>query len=249
MTNFGTMGTTLPHLDDRIRDHPDDATDETDETGAYLDGDYNWTGWPTDSRWRPVTAMIGAVVALGAIATAVIINSGDSASTKATVGAPAPHPVTSAPATSKASVPPSASPSPSRVPQLPAETFTTVAPPSAGPSLAPGTGPAAAPTAAPPLAAPPTAPLNPRTVVYSVTGTKQLLDLVNIVYTDARGYPQTEFNVSLPWSKMVVLNPDVQSESVVATSFYGQLNCSMFNAAGQLVVTSAHTSNLATCAR
>jgi hypothetical protein len=250
MTNFGTMGITLSPLDDRTRDYPDDETDETD---AYVDGDYGWTGWPTDGRWRPVTAMIGGVVALGAIATAVIINSGDSASTKATVGVPAPHPVTSAPATSRAPVPPSASPSPSRVPQLPAETFTTVAPPRAapglGPSLAPNGGPAAAPTAVPPLAAPPTAALNPRTVVYSVTGTKQLLDLVNIVYTDARGYPQTEFNVSLPWSKMVVLNPDVQSESVVATSFYGQLNCSMFNAAGQLVVTSAHTSNLATCAR
>src|ERR1700744_6358866 len=104
MTNFGTMGTTLSPLDDRIRDYPDDETDDTD---AYLDGDYGWTGWPTDGRWRPVTAMIGGVVALGAIATAVIINSGDSASTKATV-APAPHPVTSAPATSKASVPPSA---------------------------------------------------------------------------------------------------------------------------------------------
>ena len=52
---------------------------------------------------------------------------------------------------------------------------------------------------------PPGAALNPRTVVYSVTGTKQLLDLVNVVYTDARGYPQTEFNVSLPWSKEVSL--------------------------------------------
>ncbi|MGH3968232.1 MAG: MmpS family transport accessory protein, partial [Mycobacterium sp.] len=128
------MGTTLSPLDDRIRDYPDDETDETD---AYSEGDYGWTGWPTDGRWRPVTAMLGGVLALGAIATAVIINSGDSASTKATVGAPAPHPVTSAPATSKASAPPSASTNPSRAPQLPAETFTTVAPPSAAPSLGP----------------------------------------------------------------------------------------------------------------
>lgn len=240
------MGTTLPHLDDRVRHLPEDETDEI--YGDDENDDYSWTGWPADPRRRPVAAILGAVVALGAIATAVILNSGDSASTKATVGAPAPRPVTSAPATTKASVPPSASPSPSRIPQLPPETFTTVAPPSA----VPGMGPAGTPTAAPPAIAPgqpPSAALNPRTLVYNVTGTKQLLDLVNIVYTDARGYPQTEFNVSLPWSKMVVLNPGVQTESVVATSFYAQLNCSVVNAAGQMIVASMSNSSLATCAR
>ncbi|UKO68737.1 MmpS family transport accessory protein [Mycobacterium avium subsp. paratuberculosis] len=225
------MGTTLPHLDDRIRGYPDDDADDACDTDPYLNADYNWTGWPADSRWRPATAIVGAVVALGAIATAVIINSGDSASTKATVGASAPHSVTSAPATTKASVPPSASPSPSR--PLPAETFTT----------------AQTPTAAPPLAAAPTVTVDPRTVVYSVSGSKQLLDLVNVVYTDAHGVPQTEFNVSLPWSKVVVLEPGVQTESVVATSFYGRLSCSIFNAAGQRVVASANASNMATCAR
>lgn len=251
MANFGPMGTTLPHLDDRIRGYPDDDADDACDTDPYLNADYNWTGWPADSRWRPATAIVGAVVALGAIATAVIINSGDSASTKATVGASAPHSVTSAPATTKASVPPSASPSPSR--PLPAETFTTVTSPSAAPSVAPGLTPGAAPaqipTAAPPLAAAPTVTVDPRTVVYSVSGSKQLLDLVNVVYTDAHGVPQTEFNVSLPWSKVVVLEPGVQTESVVATSFYGRLSCSIFNAAGQRVVASANASNMATCAR
>ncbi|HEX5253036.1 MAG TPA: MmpS family transport accessory protein [Mycobacterium sp.] len=235
------MGTTWAHLDDRIRDYPEDEAYDAD-TDPSLDADYNWTGWPADSRWRPATAVLGAVVALGAIATAVIINSGDSASTKATVGAPAPHPVTSAPATTKASVPPRAAPGPS---QLPAETVTTVTTPSAAPIAPPAV---AAPTVAPPLAAaPPTAALNPRTVLYSVNGSKQLLDLVNIVYTDARGVPQTEFNVSLPWSKAVVLNPGVETESVVATSFYGRLSCSIYNAAGQRVIAS-NTSNMATCA-
>lgn len=249
MANFGTMGTTLPPLEDRIRHYPEDDVDDACDTDPYLDADYNWTGWPTDSRWRPAAAVLGVVVALGAIATAVIINSGDSVSTKATVG-PAPQPVTSAPATTKASVPPSASPSPSRVSPLPPETFTTVAPPSAGPSAAPSVPPAVAPTAAPPVtAAPPTATVDPRTVIYSVNGTKQLLDLVNVVYTDAQGRRQTEFNVSLPWSKVVVLNPGVRTESVVATSFYGQLSCSIFNSAGQRVVGSATTSNVATCAR
>lgn len=241
MANFGPMGTTLPHLDDRIRSYPDDDADDCD-TDPYLNADYNWTGWPADSRWRPATAILGAVVAVGAVATAVIINSGDSASTKATLGAPAPHPVTSAPATTKVSAPPS----PSRVAQLPPETVTTVTTPSAAPS----TPAAQTPTAAPPLApAPPTAALNPRTVVYSVSGAKQLLDLVNVVYTDARGVPQSEFNVSLPWSKVVVLNPGVQTESVVATSFYGQLSCSVFNAAGQRIMASGSPSNMATCSR
>jgi hypothetical protein len=101
----------------------------------------------------------------------------------------------------------------------------------------------------PPTALPPTVALNPRTVVYSVTGTKQLLDLVNIVYTDARGYPQTEFNVALPWSRMIVLNPGVQTVSVVATSISSRLDCSVLNAEGQTVVASANNALIATCTR
>ncbi|MGB8389448.1 MmpS family transport accessory protein [Mycobacterium sp.] len=245
------MGTTLSHLDGEVRDYPDDESYETEETDSDIDDDYGVSAWAGESRWRPLTAILGAVVALGAIATAVVINSGDSASTKATVGAPAPRTLTSAPATSKAvapsKAPPSASPSPPpSMSQLPPETFTTVPPP----SVLPGSGPTGTPTAAPPpTGPPPAAALNPRTVVYSVTGTKQLLDLVSIVYTDARGYPQTEFNVSLPWSKMIVLNPGVQTESVVATSFFGRLNCSIIDAAGQTVAASANNANLATCTR
>jgi hypothetical protein len=106
------------------------------------------------------------------------------------------------------------------------------------------------PTAAPPATVLPPAPaLNPRTVVYTVAGTKQLFDLVNIVYTDARGYPQTEFNVSLPWTKMIVLNPGVQTVSVVATSIYSHLNCAVVNAEGQTVVASTNNGMMATCTR
>jgi Mycobacterium membrane protein len=258
------MGTTTPHLepylDDRIRDYPDEDVWETDDTDSFPAGGYGWTGWPTEFRWRPVTAILGAVVAIGAIATAVIINSGDSATTKATLGAPVPT-VTSAPATSRTAPPgtssgpspgaaPSVAPSLSMTPALPPETLTTLPPRSAS-TLPQTTLPFPAPTAAPaPTAvAPPATTVDPRTVVYTVTGSKQLLDLVNIVYTDARGYPQTEFNVSLPWSKMVVLNPGVQTVSVVATSFYGRLNCSVVNAAGQTVIASANNGGLATCTR
>ncbi len=222
-----------------IQDYPEDDYDgaDTDVLGGYGD-----LAWPSDTRWRPAAAILGAVVAVGAIATAVIINSGDSASTKATVGPPVPPPLTSAAPAPKPTVPPSASRNP-----LPPETVTTVTPPPSAP-LSPV--PSQTPTAAPlPTGVPPPVAINPRTVVYSVTGTKQLLDLVNVVYTDARGYPQTEFNVSLPWSKVVVLNPGVTTVSVVATSFYGRLNCAVVNAAGQPVVTSANNGVVATCTR
>nr|WP_156766778.1 MmpS family transport accessory protein [Mycobacterium sp. E2327] len=225
-----------------VYDYPDDDYDgaDTEDLGGYGD-----LAWPADTRWRPAAAILGAVVALGAVATAVIINSGDSASTKATVGAPPPRPLTSAPPAPRTPIAqPSPSASPSQTP-LPPETVTTLAPPpSASTTLLP------TPTAAPPPpGAPPPVALNPRTVIYSVTGTKQLLDLVNVVYTDARGYPQTEFNVSLPWSKVVVLNPGVTTESVVATSFMGRLNCAIVNAAGQPVVASANNGVMATCTR
>ena len=91
--------------------------------------------------------------------------------------------------------------------------------------------------------------MNPRAVLYSVNGTKQLFDLVNIVYTDAQGFPHTELNVALPWSKVVVLNPGVQTQSVIATSIYSQLNCSIVDAAGQPVVVSTNNSMIATCTR
>lgn len=220
----------------------------------YLEDGYGELAWPSDRRWRPVTAFAGVVVALGSIATAVVINSGDSASTRATV-APGPRTVMTtpsnpaspsrAPSTTRPTVPPSATLRPSRTPELPPETVTTVPP-----SLYPSTGPSNAPTAAPPpTGLPPSATLNPRTVVYTVSGTKQLFDLVTIVYTDARGFPQTEFNVALPWTKAVVLNPGVQTESVIATSFYSRLNCAVINAAGQPVLASANNSVIATCTR
>jgi hypothetical protein len=88
-----------------------------------------------------------------------------------------------------------------------------------------------------------------RTFVYRVTGTKQLLDLVTVIYTDARGAPQTDLNVSLPWSRTVVVNPGVQIRSVVATSLTGHLNCSITDGAGQPVAVSTRSAMIATCTR
>ncbi|VBA36482.1 putative transport accessory protein MmpS3 [Mycobacterium innocens] len=252
-----------------VRDYPDEVShaaeaddygydyDDDDDDDGYYDGyqddGYGELVWSTESRWRPVAAILGVVVALGAVATAVIINSGDSATTKATVGAPvgAPTPRTVVSTTPRTTAPPSTSPSPppstsarpsTSAPQLAPETVTTVTIPSAAPTRIP--------TAAPPQpGTPPSAALSPRAVFYSVTGTKQLLDIVNVVYTDERGFPVTEFNVALPWTKMVVLNPGVQTESVVATSIYSRLNCVIVNAQGQPVVASTTNSILATCTR
>jgi len=55
--------------DDRY-DYPDD--DETDGADSYIEDDgYGELAWPAERRWRPAAAIIGAVVAVGAIATAV----------------------------------------------------------------------------------------------------------------------------------------------------------------------------------
>ena len=169
---------------------------------------------------------------LAVIATVVIVNGGDSASTSATVV-----------------VPPSgsASPRPSLVPVLPPETVTTVTPPSRQPSPTATSTPTDIP---PPAAVPSTPPdVAARTFVYRVTGTKGLLDLVTVVYTDAQGAPQTDFNVSLPWSTSVVMNPGVQLRSVVATSLTGHLNCSITDGAGQPVAMSTSSAMIATCTR
>lgn len=228
----------MNRLDGGIQDHPDESY-ATNGADPYPPDGYDELLWPANRRWRQVVALLGSVVALGAVATAVIINSGDSATTKATVRAPTPRPVLTTPSKPV----PAAPPSTSRTPQLPPETATTVTPPTAAP-------PERTPTAAPPLTGqPPAAALHPRTVVYTVTGTKELLDLVTVVYTDARGYPKTEFNVALPWTKAVVLNPGVQTQSVIATSFHSRLNCSIVNAEGQPVVASTNNAVIATCTR
>ncbi len=198
----------------------------------YPDDDDEYTDAP-EHRWRAIALVAAVVLVLALIATALIVNGGDSSSTSATV---APQPSRSAIAT------PRPAPAPPRAP-LPRETVTTV------PSAVPPTSSPLPTQAAPSTAPSPLPVLNPRTVVYRVTGTKQLLDFVSIIYTDAQGLPHTDFNVSLPWSKTIVLNPGVQLKSVVATSLGGHLNCAITNAEGQLVVASTSGAMIATCTR
>ena len=217
----------MNYLDSDIRDYPDDDTVDD----IYADGD---AFAPIDQRWRPIAAIAGIVFVLAVIATVVIVNGGDSTSTSATVVPPS-RSVTSP----RLSAPPA--------PSLPRETVTTVTPPPKSPSPSPT---AVAPTVIPPAAVPSVPPdVAARTFVYRVTGTKALIDLVTVVYTDAAGAPQTDFNVSLPWSRTVVINPGVQIRSVVATSLTGRLNCSITDGAGQPVAVSTSSTMIATCTR
>ena len=93
------------------------------------------------------------------------------------------------------------------------------------------------------------APPLPNTITYRVTGTRPLLDLVTVVYTDAQGALQTEFNVALPWSRTVTLDPGVQLKSVTATSLTGQLNCAVTDSTGATLVAQNTNTMIATCTR
>jgi Mycobacterium membrane protein len=222
----------MNYLDSDIQDYPDDDVDD-----IYADDDEVIA--PIDERWRPVAVIAGIVFVLAVIATVVIVNGGDSASTSATVVVVPPSRSVTSP---RLSAP---------VPSLPRETVTTVTPPPRKPSPTPTAGPTDAPTVVPPPVAAPSVPpdVAARTFVYRVTGTKQLFDLVSVIYTDAQGAPQTDLNVSLPWSRTVVMNPGVGIRSIVATSLTGHLNCSITDGAGQPVAMSTSNAMIATCTR
>lgn len=215
------MRTRLHHPDDLdCLDYPDDY---------YPDDEYLG---PVDHRWRPVALVAGGVFVVAAVTTAVILGSDSGGAQETVVGPPPPRTAVTSPRPT-----PSASRSP--------ETVTTLTP--AIPPSQPAPSAATPPPSAQPQAAPPA--VSPRTVVYQVTGTKQLLDLVSVVYTDAQGIPRTELNVALPWAKTIVLNPGVNIESVTATSLFGRLNCSILNAAGQPLAVSANNAIVTTCTR
>jgi hypothetical protein len=82
-----------------------------------------------------------------------------------------------------------------------------------------------------------------------VTGSRQLIDLVTVIYTDGQGALQTDVNVALPWTKSMVLNPGVDLSSVTATSMLGQLNCSITDASGATVAAQNNNSMIATCTK
>jgi hypothetical protein len=187
---------------------------------------------PIDRRWMWIAGVAGAILLVAVICTVVILGGGDSGSVSTTIVPPTPtttQPVatTSAP---PAATTPSAPPPPAA---LPPETVTTVTPTASAP-------PSDTPTEAAP---------SPRTITYRVTGNRQLLDLVTVIYTDAQGALQTDVNVALPWSKTVVLDPGVELSSVTATSVMGQLNCSVIDASGTAIAVQNNNTMIANCTK
>ncbi len=218
---------------DVIEDFDDYDTADDDE---YYDGYREYTE-PIDRRWVWVAGAAGAVLLVAVICTVVILGGGDSGSVTATYAPPA---ATSTPVTTQA---------PSRTPSMPAPVPSPTAP------LAPETvttvSPSATPSAVapPPVEAAPSPTAAPRTVTYRVTGNRQLIDLITVIYTDGQGALQTEVNVALPWTKAVVLDPGVELSAVTATSMMGQLNCSISDASGATLAAQNNNSMIATCTK
>ncbi|BBY17154.1 hypothetical protein [Mycolicibacterium litorale] len=218
---------------DRTSAEPADLEDDTEDYE-----DYEAYVTAIDSRWKWIAGASGAILLVAVICTVVILGGGDSGSVSATVAPPAPSrpPATAAPQDTAAPLPPP-------VASLAPETVTTVTP-TPPPAPSESVAPEPVPTA---VAPPPPPAANSRTITYTVTGNRQIIDLVTVIYTDQQGALQTDVNVALPWSKTVVLDPGVELKSVTATSVGGQLNCAITDAAGTALVAQNNNSMIATC--
>lgn len=211
----------------------------TEVHGEYADPeDYDdYDDYRSDTRWRWVAGLAAIVLLVALVAIAVATRGGDASTSSTTpTGAPDQDAITATtPRTVIATVPPTVS-SPSPTAALPPETIVTVTP----------TPSAEAPTPAEAAPAPTEAPPG-QTVTYTVTGSRQLFDLVSIIYTDEQGFPRTDVNVALPWTKTVVLNPGVETKSVTATSLTGQLNCAVTDGSGATLAAQSNNAAIATC--
>ncbi|MGV0814336.1 MmpS family transport accessory protein [Mycolicibacterium boenickei] len=219
-------------------DYPAGQTDYDDGYDADYDDEVTFYEDPIDRRWIWVAAVAGAILLVAVICTVVILGGGDSGSVSATLTSPAQPTQTTQPAQDATSKP--APPRAAPTAPLSPETVTTVTP-------EPSATAAPVPAAPPAAGAPPAGIATPNAVTYQVTGNRQLIDLVTIVYTDAQGALQTDINVALPWTKTVVLNPGVTLKSVTATSVAGQLNCTITDAAGAVLVSQANNTMITTC--
>jgi hypothetical protein len=224
---------------ERIPSHGDDGGETVDLDHERYDdyhdlddyGDIEEYYEPIDRRWVWVACVAGAILLVAVICTVVILGGGDSGSVSTTVVPPttsqAAATTSAPPVTSTRAAPPAAS--------LPPETVTTLTPSASAP-----------PTDTPTEAAPAPAPT---AITYRVTGSRNLIDLVTVIYTDAQGALQTDVNVALPWSKTVVLDPGVTLGSVTATSMAGQLNCTITDASGSAVAAQNNNTMIANCTK
>ncbi|MFL6083733.1 MAG: hypothetical protein ACJ74F_11100 [Mycobacterium sp.] len=228
---------------ERIPSHGDDGGETVDLDRERYDeyhgledyedyGDIEDYYEPIDRRWIWIAGVAGAILLVAVICTVVILGGGDSGSVSTTVVPP----TTSLPAATTSAPPAATRPSaPSPAATLPPETVTTVTPSASAPPSDAPTGAATAPA--------------PNTITYRVTGNRNLIDLVTVIYTDAQGALQTDVNVALPWAKTVVLDPGVTLSSVTATSVAGQLNCSITDASGAAIAVQNNNTMIANCTK
>ncbi|CAN5644304.1 MmpS family transport accessory protein [soil metagenome] len=214
------------HLDDNFEDDVEDY-DEYDTVYEHH-----------DTRWRWVAICAAAVLTVAVAATAVLMYGSDTSTRSSNGPQEGWQELTpsTTPRTVIATVPPETS-SPAPIPPETVVTVTTT--PSA----------VAAPPAEAPLQEPPQAVPDTRTITYTVTGSRQLFDLVSVIYTDEQGFPRTDVNVALPWTKQVVLNPGVTVQSVTATSLLGHLNCAITDSAGTPIVVQSNNAMITTCTK
>ena len=237
---------------DRDHDRPDGygGTDlhtdtDTDVYPPYEDDELDYETYVDeariDRRWMWIAGVAGAILFVAVITASMILGGSDSGSVSATI------------ASSEAASEPSAAPEPSQAPRspaaqpvqpsLPAETVTTISPAPTPSAQVP------MPLLPAPQAAPPPPSAAPGTVTYRITGNRQLLDLITVIYTDAQGALQTDVNVALPWSKTITLDPGVTLSSVTGTSVVGQLNCTILDANGNVIAAQNNNSMITNCTR
>lgn len=221
--------------------YADDSADDGADTDVLHSADYedseDYDAYEhRDNRWRWIAGFAAVVLFVTVVAIASVLNNDSATSTSSTqtsgevVQDTAPATSTT-PRTVIATVPPAPPTG-----DLPPETVVTV---TTTPS------PAHQSPEAPP---PPVEAVTPdRAITYTVTGNRQLFDLVTIIYTDEQGFPRTDINVALPWTRTVVLNPGVTTRSVTATSVAGQLNCSITDGSGATIVAQSNNSLITTC--
>ena len=228
-------------VSDRFDDRPDadDEFTDVEDYDAYADDEHDdyddFDGYADDRddrRWLWVASVAGIVLLIAVAGTMMILSGGDSGTTSATVS----------PSTSRAPPYPSALQQGTvgdrtaardhhkRDADADADRRAAQCHPRADTSRAAAVAPSG-------------------TVTYTVTGGRQLFDLVTIIYTDQQGALQTDVNVALPWTKQVTLDPGVSLTSVTATSVGGQLNCSITDGAGQTLVAQNNNTMIANCTR
>jgi hypothetical protein len=219
MTRFFAKGLRAPPAQDSGQPDPWLDADEAGEpSDDHVDRDPG-----DDNGWRWVAAVAGAVLLIAVVGIMVILDGGHRATTAGKVAPPVgPTRVTPPP-------PPPATTS------QPSDTLSPSASPSSetSPEIGPTVGAAPA--------------VDTRTIVYTVWGTRRSIDPVTVVYSDERGAFHTDFNVTLPWSKIITLDANVTRESVTATSVASQLNCTISDESGATIASQNHNAIATTC--